>query len=86
MSKATQKLENGFEAIVSSNLHSAKFENGVITVRFQSGSAYEHTVPEGDTGIWAAWRNTFNGKVSSPGKHYHAQIKMLPYKRIDDWK
>lgn len=83
---ATVKSKDGFEGIVSSNLESAKFEDGRIIVRFKSGSAYTYKVPEGDTKIWSDFRKLFDGKKGSAGKFHAATIKMLSCDRIDDWK
>lgn len=76
-----------FETIVSSNLDSAAYdaENGTIIVRLKNGSAYAYA----DCGeeLWNDFKATFDGKDGrSAGKFFHAQVKALPYEKLDAWK
>lgn len=85
--KPTQELEDGFESIVSSNLHSAKFEkeSGAIVVRFQNGTAYRY--PNCSDSLWKDFQKQFDGqKGRSAGKFLHAQLKPRPYEQLEDWK
>ena len=76
---------DGFESIVSSNLHSAKFEGDAIVVRFQNGTAYRY--PNCNEQLWKWFRAQFDGKKGrSAGKFLHAQLKPKPYEQLDDWK
>lgn len=74
---------DGFEPIVSSNLESAKYEDGAIIVRFKNGSTYRY--PGCDEQLWADFRKCFSGKPSAGG-FLNAQLRPKAYERLDDWK
>lgn len=76
-----------FESIVSSNLDSAAYdaENETIIVRYQNGTAYGY--PNCDETLWNDFKANFDGKQGrSAGKFLHAQLKLKPYEKLDDWK
>jgi len=78
-------MADGFEAVVSSNLHSAKYDDGAIVVRFQNGTAYRY--PACDEKLWKDFRSQFDGKAGrSAGKFLYAQLKPKAYEKLDDWK
>ena len=87
MSKPTQKMADGFEPIVSSNLESAAFdsESEAIIVRFKNGTAYKY--PNCSKRVWDAFKFHFDGKDGrSAGKFMAAQLRPRPYEKLDDWK
>lgn len=74
-----------FQPIVSSNLESAKYEDGAIVVRFKNGSTYKYPSCTGE--LWAKFRKEFDGKQGrSAGKFLNARLRAKPYERLDDWK
>jgi hypothetical protein len=73
-----------FQPIVSSNLESAKFADGEMTMRFKSGKQYLYI--DFETGLWKKFKKLFDGKAGSAGSFFAKYIRSLPCKQLDDWK